>query len=191
MTDTRGHSLASATVLKYLEAGGVASGIALICGMPPSGNGPMTIRFVRRDLSQAWSILRGFAFKTATREPDVARRLFFDEDTPASTIGPLLPRLAADSKVGIYLQHFDSNLPSKATGQDGRASWLAGAALAPSLVLGATRDYVVDREAEGVVKRAVKRAPRFAAFRGRESLMAPTRLDVACSLSLTRSSLSL
>jgi hypothetical protein len=58
----------------------------------------------------------------------------------------LLPRLAADSKVGINLQHFNSNLPSKATGQDGRASWLAGAALAPSLVLGATRDYVVDRE---------------------------------------------
>ena len=141
-----GHSFASATVLKYLEAGGAASGIALLCGVPPSGNGPMTMRFVRRDLGQAWSILRGFAFKTATREPDVVKRLFFDEDTPAGTIDPLLPRLAADSKVGINLQHFNSNLPSKATGPDGRASWLAGAALAPSLVLGATRDYVVDRE---------------------------------------------
>ena len=141
-----GHSFASATVLKYLEAGGTASGVALLCGVPPSGNGPMTMRFLRRDFRQAWSILRGFAFKTATREPEVAAKLFFDERTSRDVIDALLPRLNMDSKVGIDLAHFNANLPSKAAGPDGSASWLVDTALAPSLVLGATRDYVVDRD---------------------------------------------
>ena len=142
-----GHSFGSATVLKYLEAGGSASGAAILCGVPPSGNGKMTLRFARRDFGQAWSILKGFAMKSATTSASDARRLFFDDGTSEEMVEGLLPRLQADSKVGIDLRHFNANLPSQAAGPDGRAAWLAGRSPVPALVLGAARDYVVDREA--------------------------------------------
>jgi len=142
-----GHSFGCATVLKYLEAGGDASGVALLCGVPPSGNGPMTMRFARRDFGQAWSILKGFAFKSATTSAADALKLFFDDGTNEAEAEILLPRLQADSRVGLNLRHFNANLPSKAAGDNGRALWLSERESLPALVLGATRDYVVDREA--------------------------------------------
>lgn len=139
-----GHSFGGATVLKYLEAGGAASGAALVCSVPPSGNGPMTFRFLRRSLSQAWLITRGFALKTAAKSTADARALFFDDGTPDEQLAEYLPRFEADSRVGLDLGHFNKNLPSKAADGDGRATWLRDAP--PLLVLGAERDFVVDRE---------------------------------------------
>ena len=146
-----GHSFGGASVLKYLEAGGIASAAALVCAVPPSGNGPMTLRFVQRDFWQAWAILRGFAFKTATRSVAEARALFFDESSSEADVARYMPRLKADSKVGLNLADFSRNLPIGAAGTDGHAAW-HDASSVPTLVLGAARDYVVDRE--GVLEMA-------------------------------------
>ena len=45
-----GHSFGGASCLKYLEANLPASGAVLVCSVPPSGNGPMVGRFLRRSL---------------------------------------------------------------------------------------------------------------------------------------------
>ena len=147
-----GHSFGGAHCLKYIEGGGPASGVALLCSVPPSGNGPMTARFLRRSLRQAFLITRGFAMKTAARSADDARALFFDERTPDDEIATYLPRLEADSRVGLDLGDFARNLPSKNIAADGRAAWLADYAPRARLVVGCERDAVVD--AEGVEETA-------------------------------------
>jgi len=147
-----GHSFGGATVLKFLEQNGAAaSGVALLCAVPPSGNGPMTMRFLRRSWRQALLITRGFALKSATRSADDARGLFLDPSFPAEELESLLPRFQADSRVGLDLTDFNRNLPSMSANGQGRARWLTADAL-PTLVLGAERDFVVDRE--GVVETA-------------------------------------
>lgn len=141
-----GHSFGGASCLKYLEAGGAASGAVLMCSVPPSGNGPMVGRFIRRSLKQAWLITIGFAMKKAATDTQVCRDLFFDERTPLEEVASYLPRLEADSRVGLDVGHFVANLPSKQARDDGVAKWLGTPARVPTLVLGAERDAVVDRE---------------------------------------------
>lgn len=140
-----GHSFGGASVLKYLEAEYPARGAALLCSVPPSGNAPMVGRFLKRSLKQAWLITRGFAMKSAASDPVVCRDLFFDEKTPMDEIERYLPLLTADAKVGLDVGHFTRNLPSKEADYDGVAFWVEGSNV-PTLVLGAERDGVVDRE---------------------------------------------
>ncbi len=148
-----GHSFGGSSVLKYLEAGGAASGVALVCSVPPSGNSKMTLRFIGRSLRQAWLITRGFAMKTAASDPADARALFFDEKTADDELAAYMPRLAADSQVGLDLGDFNRNLPSRDADERGEAAWLARASPPlPVLVIGAERDAVVD--AEGVKETA-------------------------------------
>lgn len=162
-----GHSFGGSTVLKYLESGGPASGAVLLCSVPPSGNIPMTMRYLRRSLRQSWLITSGFAMKRAATDATVARELFFDEDTPDMMLTKYMPRFEADSVIGIDVTDFAKNLPSnRASPDDGRADWLASAP--PTLVLGAERDYVVDRE--GVEETA--------AFLGVEAEFVPMVHDV-------------
>ena len=139
-----GHSFGGATCLKYLEAGLPASGLALLCSVPPSGNGPMTLRFLGRSLRDAFLITKGFAMKTAAKNVDDCRALFFDDLTTDAEIEGLLPMLQADAKVGLDLAYFNRNLPARAAGENGRATWLGSAP--PAVVIGATRDAVVDEE---------------------------------------------
>ena len=83
--------------------------------------------------------------KAAAKDADVCRELFFDDSTPLDAVAAYLPKLEADSRVGLDVKHFLANLPSAAAAADGRAAWLDRAP--PALVLGASRDGVVDREA--------------------------------------------
>jgi len=146
-----GHSFGGATVLKYLERGGAARSVALVCSVPPSGNGPMTMRFLRRSWRQALLITRGFALKTATVSADDARGLFLEPTFPEETLQAFLPRFQADSRVGLDLSDFNRNLPARCADAAGKATWLSQSdALSealPTLVLGAENDFVVDREA--------------------------------------------
>ena len=117
----------------------------MLCSVPPTGNGPMVLRFLRRSLRQAWLITRGFAMKSAATDVQVCRDLFFDERTPLETVAPYLPLLERDAQVGLDVGHFTRNLPSACMDTaTGRAAWLERAA--PALVVGAERDGVVDRE---------------------------------------------
>ena len=140
-----GHSFGGASCLKYLEVGGAASGAVLLCSVPPSGNGPMVGRFLRRSLRQAWLITKGFAMKSAATDATVCRDLFFDEGTSLAEVERYLPLLEADAQVGLDVGHFTRNLPSKEADFDGVAFWVEGSGV-PSLVLGALRDGVVDQE---------------------------------------------
>ena len=140
-----GHSFGGASCLKYLEAGGPASGCVLLCSVPPSGNAPMVGRFLRRSLRQAWAITAGFVLKRAATDAAACRELFFDERTTDAELAAYLPRLEADSRIGLDVGYFTRNLPSKqADAETGRALWLARAP--PALVIGAERDAIVDRE---------------------------------------------
>ena len=142
-----GHSFGGASCLKYLESNGATSGAVLLCSVPPSGNGPMVGRFLRRSLRQAWLITIGFAMKRAATDAQVCRDLFFDDGTPLDEIATYLPRLEADAQIGLDVSHFLTELPSKNAGDDGLATWLGTPSRVPTLVLGAERDGVVDREA--------------------------------------------
>lgn len=140
-----GHSFGGASCLKYLEAGGPASGAVLLCSVPPSGNAAMVGRFLRRSLRQAWLITKGFAMKAAATDAVVCRDLFFDSATPTEEVARFLPKLEADAQVGLDVGHFTRNLPSKEADYDGVAFWVESPRV-PALVLGALRDGVVDRE---------------------------------------------
>ena len=140
-----GHSFGGASCLKYLEAGGAASGAVFLCSVPPSGNGPMVGRFLRRSLQQAWLITKGFAMKSAATNAAICRDLFFDAATSIAEVERYLPLLEADAQVGLDVGHFTRNLPSKEADFDGVAFWVEGSGV-PSLVLGALRDGVVDQE---------------------------------------------
>eukprot|EP00579_Thalassiosira_antarctica_P026748 CAMPEP_0202022360 /NCGR_PEP_ID=MMETSP0905-20130828/49329_1 /ASSEMBLY_ACC=CAM_ASM_000554 /TAXON_ID=420261 /ORGANISM="Thalassiosira antarctica, Strain CCMP982" /LENGTH=64 /DNA_ID=CAMNT_0048584473 /DNA_START=51 /DNA_END=242 /DNA_ORIENTATION=+ len=39
------------------------AGVALLCSVPPSGNGPMTLRFLLRSVRDSWKIIAGFVLK--------------------------------------------------------------------------------------------------------------------------------
>lgn len=56
----------------------VFSGLALLCSVPPSGNGKMTMRFLKRSLIHSWKITAGFAMKKAITNLELCRELFFD-----------------------------------------------------------------------------------------------------------------
>ena len=76
-----------------LAQGGAAAGAALLCSVPPSGNVPMTARYLRNfKLRECWRITRGFALKAAATDGTLARELFFDDALPAAALERCLVR---------------------------------------------------------------------------------------------------
>jgi pimeloyl-ACP methyl ester carboxylesterase len=79
------HSFGGVVAMKLLEdeeVRGSLSGVCWLCSVPPSGNGPMTGRFIRARFCSALKIVWGFVFKAATFDPTLCRELFFDESVP-------------------------------------------------------------------------------------------------------------
>ena len=102
------------------------SGVALLCSVPPSGNGPMTNRFLRARFWAAVQIVRGFVFKQAVTDPEVCRRLFFDRSVGQETLSRYMRNFQADSVVGLDLAAVARQLPALQADVDGRADWLTG-----------------------------------------------------------------
>jgi pimeloyl-ACP methyl ester carboxylesterase len=139
-------------------------GVVTMCSVPPSGNGPMTLRYVRRSWKQSWKITAGFAMKKCCDDPALCRELFFggggsadnDNDDDAQAVNDDgLKRYQAyfrrDSEATIDLLDLAKQLPiAKASKKDGTAPFVS--MLPPCLVVGASRDYIVDRE--GVLETA-------------------------------------
>ena len=73
-------------LLESLECRENVSAAAWLCSVPPSGNGPMTLRFCKTRPCDALQIVYGFVFKGATSNPTVCRKLFFDEALPEEDI---------------------------------------------------------------------------------------------------------
>ena len=154
------HSFGSLAVMKdleiYPERGRQLSGVAVLCGVPPSGNGKLTLRTLKRSLKDSWKITAGFAMKRCNKKPELCRDLFFGgpiykredgtvEDHGISDEDVLRYQsyFARDSAATIDLLDLAKILPSAAA-VDGMAPFLKE--LPPAFVLGATRDFIVDEE---------------------------------------------
>ena len=151
------HSFAGVVAMKLLESPQVRAGlggVCFLCSVPPSGNGPMTLRFLHTNFFASLKIVYGFVLKAITFDPAVARELLFDESFADSDLARYLQRFKADSKVVLDLPSLARVLPSvTSTGPDGRATWLDEGGARPQLmVLGGENDFIVDQP--GVVETA-------------------------------------
>lgn len=152
------HSFGGLMVQKALEQEDFRkklSSVVLMCSVPPSGNGDMTNRFIRKNFFNALKIVWGFVFLAATRSVANCRELFFDETVPESDILRYMENFKADSKVKLDLKSLLQVLPSKTSmTKEGTANWLSSKQLpnerennSPDyLVIGAEKDFIVDIE---------------------------------------------
>jgi pimeloyl-ACP methyl ester carboxylesterase len=155
------HSFGGLAVMKLFEADPLKrpfSGVVTICSVPPSGNGKMTMRFLRRSLVASWKITAGFAMKKCLTDASLCRQLFFGGETFVKDDGTIEDYGVSDADVQRYQSYFarDSaatidlldlakKLPSATTNADGRAAFVDDS-FPPCLVMGASDDYLVDRE---------------------------------------------
>jgi pimeloyl-ACP methyl ester carboxylesterase len=141
--------------------------IVMMCSVPPSGNGKMTMRFLRRSLRKSWNITKGLAMKQCCWDTALCRQLFFTTTTTKSSsssshvgstaidtmngitdddIQRYQSNFRRDSRVTIDLLDLAKQLPSKQTTVHGQATYI-DEAFPPCLVLGANDDYIIDTEA--------------------------------------------
>ncbi|CAM9287155.1 unnamed protein product, partial [Hapterophycus canaliculatus] len=153
----QGEAEVTGTGMRAAMAGG-----AFLCSVPPSGNGPMTKRFIKQRPVMAVKIVLGFVFKMAVYWPWLARDLFFCQSLEQSALKRYMSCFKADSKNGLDLGDLRGQLPSRKTDGDGRATWVQQAP--PRLVIGAGRDSIVDEA--GVKEMAI--------FLDTEHIMLPT-----------------
>lgn len=125
------------------------AGIIPMCSIPPSGNGRMTLRFLRRSLLQSYRITRGFAMKHCCRDIELCRTLFFDETVDDPTIQRYQSYFQRDSTITIDLLDLAQQLPSKCThALNGTAMFIIeNGDFPPCCIIGARRDYIVDTDA--------------------------------------------
>jgi len=140
------HSFGGILAMKLLEEDPRRfSGAALFCSVPPSGNGPMTLRFLGSRPMASVDIVRGFVAKQAATRPILCRRLFFGSSLPEdSLLHRYMQCFQADSRVTLDLRALAPILPSKSADDAGVATFAHR--LPPILVAGAGEDFLVDRE---------------------------------------------
>jgi pimeloyl-ACP methyl ester carboxylesterase len=141
-----GHSFGGAYVQKLLEQGDAqVAGAVLLCSVPPSGNGAMIWRFLRRTPLGALRITRGFALKSACRSVGDASALFFSDALPETEVRRYMERFGEDSACGLDVPDFNRQLPARGSSGSSPPEWARQCP--PVLVLGAERDAVVDEQA--------------------------------------------
>jgi len=159
-----GHSFGGLTIMKWLEQmygdnnddnsnspkDINLAGVGLMCSVPPSGNGAMTMRFIRRSLVDAWKITAGFVMKKAITDKAICRDLFFggtedDNGISDEDVERYQSYFQRDTVATIDLGDLAKKLPSAlADVETGRAPFVDR--LPPVFVVGATEDFIVDRE---------------------------------------------
>ena len=160
-----GHSFGGLTIMKWLEQyygeeeesinnnqqNINLAGVALLCSVPPSGNGPMTLRFLLRSVRDSWKIIAGFVLKKAITDKAICRDLFFggaeyDNGISDEDIERFQGYFDRDTVATIDLSDFAKKLPSvKADKQSGKAPFVDKLPSRP-LVIAATDDFIVDEE---------------------------------------------
>lgn len=158
------HSFGGLLTMKLLENENVRpliSSAALLCSVPPSGNGPMTTRFLKSRLLLSLKIIYGFVFKGLCKNLGICRELLFDNDSITDAeLQQYMRKFEEDSRVTIDLFALKNALPSIQTdpNRGGVAKWLLetesleSQRRKPFLVVGARNDALVD--AEGVKETA-------------------------------------
>lgn len=177
------HSFGGLAVMKYLEEHHLDkpfSGIVSICVVPPSGMQKMTLRYLRQSLEASWRITAGFAMKRCVNDAKLCRILFFGGDKVVDENGTVIEDhgisdddllryqeyFARDSAATINLFDLSKKLPSVRTTEDGKAMALSGDSVedaelgnVPCLVIGASDDFIVDREGNIEVRKNGIRRP--------------------------------
>jgi alpha-beta hydrolase superfamily lysophospholipase len=162
------HSMGGIYVMKYLEVMNksdekrkpvdIFSGIVSVCSVAPSGNGPSTMRVLRRSFKDAYRITVGFVLKKVNTDPSICRQCFFGgkpivmDDSTIDDLGVSDEDLARyqsyferDSRATLDVMDLSKQLPSRRVDKEGRAPFVND--LPPSLVIGATDDFIVDQVA--------------------------------------------
>lgn len=158
-----GHSFGGLTIMKWLEQyyteddadnnikklGINLAGVSLLCSVPPSGNGKMTMRFLRRSFRDSWTIIAGFVMKKAITEKAICRDLFFGGSEANGVTDEDIARYQSyfkrDTAAIIDLKDLSRQLPSaKIDKQSGKAPFADK--LPSSLVIAASDDFIVDEE---------------------------------------------
>jgi pimeloyl-ACP methyl ester carboxylesterase len=155
------HSFGGLALMKYLElhtdeAASQLGGLVFMCSVPPSGNGKLTLRYLSRSLVDSWKITAGFAMKRCIHSEELCRELFFggvkgelqdgnvdDFGVSDEDIRRYQQYFARDTVATIDLANAARNLPSFVA-VNGVAPFASK--LPPTLVMGAERDFIVDRE---------------------------------------------
>eukprot|EP00591_Stephanopyxis_turris_P011359 CAMPEP_0195527964 /NCGR_PEP_ID=MMETSP0794_2-20130614/29908_1 /TAXON_ID=515487 /ORGANISM="Stephanopyxis turris, Strain CCMP 815" /LENGTH=362 /DNA_ID=CAMNT_0040658991 /DNA_START=81 /DNA_END=1169 /DNA_ORIENTATION=- len=160
------HSFGGLAVMKYLEKihdtaendaviDESISGVALFCSVPPSGNGKMTMRYLRRSLKDSWKITAGLAMKKCITDKSLCRELFFDcgVDNPDDGISDeeletYQGYFKRDTVATIDLGDLARKLPSAKVSEsdEGAAPFVFEMKTSRSLVVGAIHDFIVDSE---------------------------------------------
>lgn len=158
-----GHSFGGLTIMKWLEQyydedddadrrGGVGlAGVALLCSVPPSGNGPMTLRFLRRSLVDSWKITAGFVLKKAITDKSNCRDLFFggaedDNGISDEDVERYQGYFERDTAATIDLGDLAKQLPSAKADEESKRAPFVDKLQHKSLVIAARDDFVVDEE---------------------------------------------
>jgi len=146
-----GHSFGGLLVSKLLED---SEGHALIqragwlCSLPPTGQGPMSQRFLYTRFPQTINILRAFLFGQINNKK-LNRQIFYDSSVTDDKLAEYMARLALDAGGKPDLADVESALPSRNLNPDGSATWLSapGSRRLKFFVLGSNDDYIVDPQA--------------------------------------------
>lgn len=155
------HSFGGLAIMKYLETNLLdqmeadasetapdellVSGVASLCSVPPSGNGKMILRFLKRSLVDSWKITTGLAMKKCITDEKLCRELFFDEDDDGISNEDLKRfqgYFMRDTIATIDLANLAKQLPINHVNGNGKAVFLPNQL--PSLVIGAKDDFIVD-----------------------------------------------
>lgn len=149
------HSFGGLSIMKYLEEFPEKcknlSGAVIACSVPPSGNGKMTMRFLRRSLRDSWKVTKGLAMKKVINDAPLCRELFFGgvedyHEVSDEDVTRYQGHFERDTVATIDLLDLAKKLPSAATDDSGVALFMNQAQMPPFLVIGATEDFIVDRE---------------------------------------------
>jgi pimeloyl-ACP methyl ester carboxylesterase len=122
------------------------AGVSLLCSVPPSGNGKMTMRFLLRSPIDSWKITSGFVIKKAITDKSICRTLFFDDGISEEEIEQYQQYFKRDAIATIDLIDLGKQLPSALVDRrTGRAPFV-NKLPSTSLVVAAADDFIVDLE---------------------------------------------
>ena len=144
------HSFGGLAVMKHLEwrqdSVKELKAIANFCVVPPSGNGKMTLRYLRRSLRDSWKVTAGLAMKKCYKDLELCKELFFTAEGKCTVsdekVRQYMSYFERDSRATIDLLDLGKQLPSAVADLNGRAPFMDR--LPPTLVAGGTYDFIVD-----------------------------------------------
>lgn len=169
-----GHSFGGLVVQQLLAQDSVdVAGAALLCSVPPEGNGPMAGRMLRATPMQALRVTWAFISRAFETDAQLCRDTFFSPALPAADVLRYQAAIARNGKTRLLdLRQLSNDLPVARPARK-----------VPVFVLGAALDAVVD--AQGVRDTAAwvgAPAPVFVAGCGHDVMLDAAWRDAAGAL---------